>query len=211
MYLLYNRYLRLTSNIEEDEGVRVSGAFIFSVVVFFINSTLFNSIFQKFAEQKTIFQDVGLLFRVMGANFLISMLASFLWATLGNKFIEMFSNFFYKQKNRSDVSENESIWNELFETNDWIDNRGDRIVCIEKDGMVSYGRLLMQTTQISNRTEFVLENSSEWEAYFRRDEKLDDKDKIFPVKSYVYFNIELGLKITFYDTTKYRKWEKENS
>ena len=65
VYLLFNRYLRLTPTIEKDEGIRIAGAFIFSAVIFFINNIVFGSMFQEFSEQRTIFQDTGLLLKII--------------------------------------------------------------------------------------------------------------------------------------------------
>ena len=207
IYIVFNRYVRLVPRLEKDESIRLSSALIFSSCVLAVNFLILQNDFEYFVGNASIFEDTALLFRIITANLLISLVLCIVWAGAIKKYIyTRFVNFLNKTLKRPQESENEELWNDIFETKKYLNIVENNVVSIEKDGVKTVGMIKAYTAAVTGRIEFLVAHSSDIEKYFEHDKSAKEEDRIFPTVEYVYLDITNGLKISFYDTSKYEEW-----
>lgn len=215
--ILRRRFSPIHISVERNKSslIETSEIVVISFVIFCLNNLFLKGsrIAKGLTDEFNIIDNLSNMDFLIG-YILLTMVVTALF-TFGYFYFDKYIlieivNFFNKIVGHPPETKNRTLWEDVFESKNFIDTKkGFIVMSIEKDGQVlSRGMLREYPEPGSECDELILINCAEIEAYFDSDEGKDPEEKIFWKTDLEYTILSKGITMKFYNLDKYRDYEK---
>ena len=213
--ILRRRFSPIHLSVERNKSslIETSEIVVISFVIFCLN----NLFIKVCGSAKGLSEEISIINNLDNTDFLVRyILLTFVMTALftychfyfDRVLISKGINLYNKLMDLPEESENRTIWEDIFETTNYLDYKeGFIVVSIEKDGKVlSRGMLREFPSPNSDCDELILVNCAEIEKYFEYDESVEPEDKFFWKTDFEYTILSKGITLKFYNLDKYREF-----